>query len=274
MHTLAPGQRQFTDERLADLLLHEQVVGRVIGRELLDQMAAFGRFERIEQVVLLGARHGGERVERERAADDGRRRQHLAVLGCEQIESTAQNQSHTLRHFGVTDLEPGAPPAVVVEQPSAVAQVPEQLLGEERVAVRLGEHEIDQLGRRVASGASAEHGTDLVDRQQSRPEIHRANVTVQRADGRGQRSVGLQLVVAKGADDQQRETRRSTGLVTQQQQRRLVGPVQVLVDEHHRLVVRRPFDELSDAMQHVAALLLRCEVRRRRDVVVSLAQRR
>jgi hypothetical protein len=85
---------------------------------------------------------------------------------------------------------------------------------------------------------------------------------------------GFQLVVAERPDDQQREARRPTSEVTQQQQRRLVGPVQVLVGEHHRSGGGRPFDELPHPVQHVPAFLLGRQVRRGWDVVVALPQRR
>ena len=236
---LTAGERQFAHQGLADLLLDEQVVGRVIGRKLLDQVTALSRFERVEQIVLVGTRHGRERVEGERPTDHRRRCQHLAVLGTEQIEPTSDDEPHALRHLGVADLEPRAPRPVVIEQSTAVPKVAEQLLGEEGVALGLGEHQVDQLRRRLAPGPGREHGLHLLAREQLRPEIGGADITEHRPDGCGERTAGLEFVVAERPDHEHRNTRGSTTDVTQQQQRRLVGPVEILEGEHHRLVVGR-----------------------------------
>ena len=186
----------------------------------------------------------------------------------------SEHEPHTLRYLGVADLEARPPTSFVIEQSPVVAEVAEQFLGEERVALRLGIDEVDQLGRSVASRAGGEYRPNLVDRHQPGPEIDRSHIPKQRTDRRGQGPPGFQFVVAEGPDDQQRQARRTITEVTQQQQRRLVGPVQILVGEHHRLIVCRPVDELADTMEHVPPLLLRSEVGRRRNVVVALPQRR
>ena len=88
----------------------------------------------------------------------------------------------------------------------------------------------------------------------------------------GERAAGLELGVAVGPDDEHRDLRQPLRQVLDQEQRRLVGPVQVLEDEHQRRVARGALDELGDAVQQVAALLLGRQRHRLGDVGVADAQ--
>ena len=237
-------------------------------------MAPFGRLERVEEIVLVGAGDSGQRVEGERPADDRRGRQHLAVLGAELVQASSEDQPDALRDLGVADLESGPPVSMFVHDAAAVAEVAEKFLGEERVPLRFGVDEVDEFGRSVAAGAGGQQCSDFLLAEEPGAEVDRADVAEQRADGSGQRSSGFQLVVAVRADDKHRKARRPGADVAQEQQRRLVGPVEILVGEHHWLVVCGAFDELADPVKHVATFLLRGQIRRRGNVVVPLAKRR
>ena len=100
-----------------------------------------------------------------------------------------------------------------------------------------------------------------------------ADITHERVDGLGERPVGPELVVAVGAEDHEGDLGQVAAEVAQEQERGLVGPVQVLEDEQERLRESGPFEELAHAVQHVAAFLLGRQVGRRWDVVVALTER-
>ena len=91
----------------------------------------------------------------------------------ELIEPTLDEQPDPLRHLGLADLEARPPRTVLVEELAGVAEVPEQLLDEERVALRLVDDEVDELRRRRQAGAGRQHLSHLVGREQPRAEVER-----------------------------------------------------------------------------------------------------
>jgi hypothetical protein len=88
-----------------------------------------------------------------------------------------------LQHFRRADLEPRAPPPLVVEEPAGVTEMPERLFDEERVALRLVAHETDELLRRAKAGSTCKHFAHFIDREETRTDVDRTDVTQQRSDG-------------------------------------------------------------------------------------------
>ena len=82
----------------------------------------------------------------------------------------------------------------------------------------------------------------------------------------------VDLIVPVGADDQHRHLRQQRGEVLGQQQRRLVGPVQVLEDEQERLRLRAAGHELAEAVPQVAPGELGRQLHGRGDVGEQPAQ--
>ncbi len=72
----------------------------------------------------------------------------------------------------------------------------------------------------------------------------------------GQRVVAAELDVAVGADDQQARGADLAGHVLEQQQRGLVGPVQVVEEQDHRAVARGRDQEARDRVEQPEARLL------------------
>ena len=165
MDALASGERQLADQGLADLLVDEHVVGGMIDGQLLDQVPALGGLDRVEELVLRRVGHRREMRERERPPDHRCACQHPAMRRIELVEAPGDEQLDALRHLGRTDLEPRAPLALVVEELAGVTEVPEQLLDEERVALRLLDHEVDELLRCGEAGPAREHLAHLIDGQ-------------------------------------------------------------------------------------------------------------
>ena len=129
------------------------------------------------------------------AADDGGGRERLALGGVELFEAAGDHQTHSLGDLGLADLETGLPPSRVVEELSGLTQMPVELLDEERIALRLREHEIDQLGRCRHPRPRAQHRLDLGFGEEAGPEVECADSSQQRSDRGRQRPTGLELVI-------------------------------------------------------------------------------
>ena len=69
VQSLTTGKTQISEQALAELLMHEYVLGLALPRHLADQPERFSLFERIEDGILARSGNGQQQVERERSAD-------------------------------------------------------------------------------------------------------------------------------------------------------------------------------------------------------------
>jgi hypothetical protein len=116
----------------------------------------------------------------------------------------------------------------------AVAQMPDDLLDEERVALGLAVQRVHE--RRLGAG-HAERGHQLGDLglgQAAELEMLEQVLPPHVGDQLKQRVVGLELGVAIRAEQEHAARLRRADEVLEQLQRRPVGPVEVVEDEHER----------------------------------------
>ena len=249
VESLAAGGGDEREQGLTDLLVHEGVAGLAIGGDVLDQGGARGLLERDEQVVRVDSLQRDEQVEGEGLAGDGRGGEDAATVGADPVQALADHQAHAARHFGVGDPDARVPAALRVEELARFVQMPEELLDEKGVALGFGEHERDHLGRRRAPGATRQDGGDVLLGQAPKEDLLGQPLAQERREHAGERPASLKLGVAIGPDRQHRDPRESLGHVLHEQQRRLVGPVEVLEHEEQRYPARVALDELAHAMQ-------------------------
>ena len=250
---------------LADQLVGEGVAGRpALGWR--DQPGPLGLVEGVEQVAAGLTGHPLDQVELEHPAPHGGREQRpLGGLG-QPGQPLPDNHADTGGDLEVLDAEVAPEPALVVEEHARLGQVEVDLLGEERVALALGVDAVHEGGRWLLAGQPGHKGRDVGLGQRSQRDTGHQPLADQLVEDPGQRRGRLDLVVAEGADDHDRHVGQARGQVLEQQQGRLVGPVQVLEDEHQRALGGGPPDELPHAEPQVATGLLGREVQRRRDL--------
>ena len=115
----------------------------------------------------------------------------------------------------------------------------EHLLDEERVALGLRVDQIDQLGRRLASRTPFEQSRDAVPGETAQHDLLGQPSAQQGREHLGERPAGLELGVAVGADDEHGDLRQALRQMLDQEQGRLVGPVEILEDQDQRRVAGR-----------------------------------
>ena len=142
---LAPGDRQVGKERLADLLVHERIERIAPPFVRLNQGRAFRLLERVQQLILLEPSRGEQELETGAPTGDGGRGERPAGGVADPFESAFNDQTYGRWHIGVSDRDPVAPAAVLIEQEAELLQVQEHLFDEERVALSLVEHQGDEL---------------------------------------------------------------------------------------------------------------------------------
>ena len=250
---------------LADQLMREGVAGRpALGGR--DQPGPLGLVEGVEQVAAGLAGHPLDQVELEHPAPHGGREQRPPGGLGQPGQPLTDHHADTGGELEVLDAEVVAEPALVVEEHARLGQVEVDLLGEERVALALGVDPVDEGGRWLLPGQPGHKGRDVLLGQRPQRDPRHQPLPHQLVEDPGQRRGRLDLVVPEGADDHDRHVGQVRGQVLEQQQGRLVGPVQVLEHEHERAFGGGPPDELAHAEPQVAAGLLGREVQRRRDL--------
>ena len=210
------------DERVAEAV---RALGRrdehLVGDRLARALHQLGRAQpgdRLEQPVRDRAvEHGG-------GADDGLRG------GGEPLDAGEQRVAQRL----------GQQPAV------AVLGVREQLLGEQRVALRAAEEPLGQLVRGRLLQDARELRGDLVAVEALERDPLDAGGALQLGQQRAQRVAPVQLVGAVGDDEAERLLARAAHEEREEVARRAVGPVDVLERQQHRAGA----SELLEQRQH------------------------
>ena len=130
----------------------------------------------------------------------------------------------------------------------------QQLLGEQRVALRAREQPVEQILARLGAEDVGELLGQLVARQPVQLDAAGARVALELGEQRPQRMAAVQLVRAVGGDDQHALAAQRRGEIDEERARRAVGPVQVL-DRHQQAVLAG--QKLQQLQQRVEQARLR-----------------
>ena len=139
-------------------------------------------------------------------------------------------------------------------------------LDEERVAFRLLEDDARQRRRRRLVAHPAQHRLDAGQGQTLQRDSRREPLPHQGFERPDERTRDVELDIAVRADDEQRRRRDGLGEVLQQEQRRLVGPVQILEDDDAWRHAAGAVNELAVGVEQEPALLFGGQFDRGRDV--------
>ena len=218
-------RRDLRVQCLADEGVGEGVAARPLAR-LRDQSRVGRRRERPADVFGRVATDPLDDLQVELAPAHGGQAQYLVRLLGQAVESTADDLAHALRDRHLA-------PRLVLAQAALGRHQPNHLADEERVAPGLVADRLGEVGRRpVDAGGELDEAGDPLRAETVEGDAARALDRPQVGERLGERMMAPELDVAVGADDQQSGVREAPGDEAQQQQRRLVGPVQVVEDEH------------------------------------------
>ena len=134
------------------------------------------------------------------------------------------------------------------------------LFDEERITLRVSVDGLHKRRRRHLAAERLEHLRDTLFAEAPEHDLSRATLSGQRLEHLGERPLDIQVDVPVGADEKQRHLRRVLCDVLQQQQRRFIGPVQIIDEEYLRRHARGAFDILHEAVEEIPPLLLRWEI--------------
>ncbi len=247
-------------ERLADERVREAMPSDGLG-DLGDDARADRFVEPFEE--LLGRRPGERRehVEAELATDRRRDAQHLVAGGGEPLQPSPDHLAHALRHgeLGAGDLSLGA------EAPFG-HQETHDLADEERIALGLAVHRRDELGRRCRPRRHLDVARHVVLGEAAQGETASHGLAGQVAERLEQRMLAAELHVAIGADHEEPRRTHLARQELQQQERRLIGPLDVVQDEDQRLRAGGVPQKGGDAVEEPEARLLGLERGRGREV--------
>ena len=216
-----------------DGLAHERVTevqAVVVGHE---HVRADGLAQRTQQLALIGPEDRGEQRVVGAAADDGQRSQRLLGDRRQRVDAHEQRVAQA-----VGQLVAGA---------GAMGR--EQLLGEERVALRAREDLVGErrAGRRVEDPGELAH--QLRARQPSELDALHAPVARDLRELGLQRVAAMQFVRAVCRDDRHALVAGVRDDVAHEVERRGIGPVQVLDDEQHRRLLRQPAQQPEQQLE-------------------------
>ena len=159
------------------------------------------------------------------------------------------------------------------QRAAAVRAGREQLLGEQRVALRAREQPVEQvLARRLAEDVGELLG-QLGARERRELDAAGARVALELGQQRAQRVAAVQLVGPVARDDQHALAAQRGGEVDQERARRAVGPVQVLDRQQQPVVAPERVEQLQQALEQPHLRLRGLVAPRRREPRQDLRQR-
>ena len=244
VHVLALSRQQRRVRRLGDEGVTEPVAPRgAVGDEqpVVDRLA-----QRLDD-LLLAERHGGGQD----------RRRHLAPRGGGEADDRPRRRLQALE---VREQR-------VLEQPGELGLVAQrrgdQLLGEERVALRAGADRLDQLGAQRAVALAGDERRELVPRERS--ELHRErNPAAPQPGGQPVHRVVLaHRVLPPRRDDEHAAVVDGVRQEGEEVERRPVGPVQVLEHQHDRRGGAETLERRAHRLEQVQLRRARVPVRGR-----------
>ena len=244
-----PGRRQLGLERRPQQRVGERVApGRA--RDLDQQRAAHRGVEHVEQLVLGQAGDALEHVEVEVAADQRGDAEHAAgVLG---------QAAHPGRDDVADPLR--SPQGAVAAQAGGTVdldEVADEMLDEERVAARLVVDRPHGRARRVLAVPGLDEPAHLLLVHAVEPQPRHLARALELGEQLGQRMPGVQLVGPERADQEDRPEARLAREMAGQEERRAVGPVEVVDDQQHGTARGQPAHHDHHGAEELPALRLR-----------------
>ncbi len=172
-------------------------------------------------------------VERERHLEQRARGEQLVGVGGEAREATAD---HVADAGGDAEIGRRATQTPFdLAQPPFVDEVQQRLAQEERVAVGLGREQRGELRRHGVAGEPLEQRLHVVGPEAVERDAGRLDLALQQRERRGERMAPVEVRLAVGADDRRAASVRGDARQgAQHPDGRVVGPVEVLHDEHDR----------------------------------------
>jgi hypothetical protein len=226
----------------------------------------FRLLDHVEEHVLAVLAGRLEQLEVEGPSEHGRGGEHSPAVGAQAVEPAADDEADPLGHIELADGERGPEAAGLVEQAAFLDEELEHLLDEEGVALRLAVDDLHQRRR----GALTAHGLQHLGRfrhwhapERDPPAVAPAEEIL---EGPGQGAADVRLAVAVRPHHEDRGLGQALSQVLNQQQRRLVGPLQVVENEQDGTVGRRPQQDVPDPVEEHPPLLFGGQLERRRDV--------
>ena len=216
-----------------------------------------------------------EQPERERASDDRGGGQRLLRLGAEAFEATADHEPHALGHVEFVDRRGrcGTRRSASKDRPSSTKW--RNTSPTKNGLPSVSENTASTIAR---GGVRPDSASIIVATSATPKRVRWMRSTVCGADhafeARGQRTRHFELDVAIRADAEDAVVGHELGDVFDQQQRGLVGPVDVVHHHHEREPLGAAGDERGHRVEEVAALLFGRQVERFGDVGKAAAQLR
>ena len=233
MHADTAGCAQLGVERLADQRVVELVGARLV--PAFPQDLPIERLvEEIEHGIFVGAEHPAHDLEREPARHRGADREHLVALVAEAREAAPDHFAHALGQLFGDAFRAARPVPVDAFERTALREVAQDLGDEERVALGLAVHRLREDRRRLLLADGFDERLHLVAVEPAQQHALVEVLSPQRGDHVGERMGAVELDVAIRAHDQDALATQVARQVLQQQERRLVGPVEVVEHEHDR----------------------------------------
>ncbi len=171
-------------------------------------------------------------------------------------EATREHLLHALGDADLVGCERRRPAAAALHDGPRLDQVPEHLLDEERVAVRVLVDGPDERRRRRVPGVRRDQRADVARAQALEGHPLDQPVAAQVGQQLGERMRRADLRVAERAEDQQRGVARCAGDVPEQVERAAVGPVQVVEHERERGAAGDVVQQRRDRLEEQVALQL------------------
>ena len=259
----AAGRQRFCDERmeraplgrqevfvrdLADERVAELVRRATVGLDRDEHMLVDGVAEVFDEVGLWTVGDGREQVMLRTPTDDGRDPQHALRLRGQGGQPGEQDLLERRRE-GSTTVPRGTR---------------EQFLDEERIAVRPGEHVVDEPGARHGSEDPGDLGLNLVTIEARQVDALDRRQPLEEGEQRQQRVPPGQLVRPVRPDQGQPFVAQPSREEGEQGARRRIGPVQVLEHKHDRSFVRQAAQHVKHGFEEALARI---------DVVVGWTER-
>ncbi len=198
-------------------------------------------------------------------------RGHAEHLGCvftQPFQTPPDDESHALGNFELGDRHLLDPLTLIVEELSLFGKVLEHFLDEERIAFRLFVNHAHERRRWRASAKSRKK----LSRRFFGKATQRNSMAEPLADDLRQnfleRLPDVQLDISIRADEENRKIVQLLQQMLKQQQRRLIGPVQIIQQPDDGSFLTEPFQETTNAVEEISLLLLGRQVDGLTDVVV------
>ena len=218
-------------EAVVERRAHQRVGEGVAADAAVDLAQHAGAHRLVERRDEVVPRQRPERLEQpevDLAPDHRRDLDRLARRRRQPPQAPRGDPAHALGHPGLLEVDRA------LEAARRVAQVAQDLLDEERVALGLAVQRRDEVGGGRGGAVGLDQLADLAGVEALERDVREAVLAPQRGDQLRQRVPLLELRVAVGAEEHRAPRLGRAHEVAQQLHRRAVGPVEVVEDEQQR----------------------------------------